>query len=155
MSNLGRLFIKNIVAVPQDDESDISWMGKSSNRSITSKPEEQYLLISYSTKKDGIKRSAFTFYEPFVKELRWQLGDKIMVGEDTKGNVVIKRVTSGGYSLSTSVAQENRGPVFKLNFHTPYIGNEKKYYGKNEITITDSGLVFIKKEVAADKETSH
>jgi hypothetical protein len=59
---------------------------------------------SNKSKKTGTTSGmAIAFYIPALAALRWMIGDKIIVGYDNSAKMIaIKRVTSGGYTLTAN-----------------------------------------------------
>lgn len=62
-----------------------------------------FLVRNYKGGSVGDKRlqGVITIYAQTMKELRWQCGDRVMVGTSPdRRDIFLKRVPTGGYSLS-------------------------------------------------------
>jgi len=91
---------------------------------------------------DHPTRTVITLYPFFMEKARLIVGDRVMVGEDQSGNIVIKRTLENGWKISTNGSSKKTG-VVSLN---TLINAEKKNYQFSEVTISSDGLISIKKE---------
>jgi hypothetical protein len=70
-----------------------------------------FLVRNYKSNKQSMRdtQGVITVYAAAMKDLRWQVGDRIMVGLGADGSdVYLKRVTTGGYALSALGGDKGR-----------------------------------------------
>ena len=60
-----------------------------------------FRLSSYKSGKHKPPQGVITVYAKTMRDLRWQTGDRVMVGLDGH-DVYLKRVPTGGYTLSAT-----------------------------------------------------
>lgn len=94
---------------------------------------------------------SITLYSQTLKELRWQHGDKVAIG-DGGDFFVLKRVVSDGYTISGAKNPKQKNQAGFINVIRRGIENEidKMNLGRNDIYITDDGCVIIPKKQEVD-----
>lgn len=123
---------------------DVRWIEMSKQR-VGRCPSNTAIRVSShksGNSMDHPTRTVITLYPFFMEKARLIVGDRVMVGEDQSGNIVIKRTLENGWKISTNGSSKKTG-VVSLN---TLINAEKKNYQFSEVTISSDGLISIKKE---------
>lgn len=130
--------------------TEINWVipKRGCTRNSQAKSHLAFLVRNYRSSKSENKETqgVITVYAATMKALRWQVGDRVMVGLSADGSdVYLKRVTSGGYSLSALGGDKGKS---KLGTHSNAAikTNRIKFTREAEINpadymVTDDGMV--------------
>ena len=111
-----------------------------------------WLRLSTMTSPEGAKHRrqvAITIYADMMRALRLVAGDKMRIGIMPDGSVAMRRVASGGYTLTpTGDTKEQRRevagqPVTSVLKFTFDADLGRRSYGKSELILRDDGTVII------------
>ena len=129
---------------------EIQWV-EPLTRGVKRAPTDCAIRISRQKAGRQTDQSVFTLYEQFMREMRLQAGDQVIVGESSSC-YVIKRVQSGGYTLSPIGSdKEDRkrkhGTPCKCTVKMTHdmVKVESLPYSRDQITVTEDGLILIPK----------
>ena len=109
-----------------------------------------FRISSHSSgrKEDESKQGCIGVTEVTMKALRWQIGDRVLIGMSTdKCDIFLKRVPTGGLALSVAGSHKTKDCVGKsLNASvksSSLVFNlaETVYIGTNDYIVIDDGVV--------------
>lgn len=127
----------------------IKWIAP--QRSGRGTPTATAIRLSHHKHIGDTRTLSITLYSQTLKELRWQHGDKVAIG-DGGDFFVLKRVVSDGYTISGAKSPKLENKAGFISIIRDGIENEidKMNLGKNDIYITDDGCVIIPKKQEVD-----
>lgn len=129
---------------------NINWVqpGHSTGRRSASGEQLAFLVRNYKGGSVGDQRlqGVITVYAQTMKALRWQCGDRVMVGTShDKRDIFLKRVPTGGYSLSALGGDKGKNKTGK-SLACSIKSNQIAFasdasIGPEDYIVTDEGVV--------------
>ena len=124
------------------NQPDIQWVlpgGATRQRTAGGRADIAFLVRNYKSGTPAKRQpqGVITIYPATMKALRWQVGDRVMLGLSTdRRDVYIRRVQVGGYALSALGGDKNRkktGTTCSASIKT----NQISFVATAEITPSD------------------
>ena len=128
----------------------IKWIQHETRGGAAPQSEYNFRISSHKSGAKHTKQTVVVVYEKTMKELRWVVGDKVMIG--IEGNhVFLKRVLTGGFTLSMcgNKRDDAKGKMLTSAVRATYpIGLTESVY-VNQYEVLADGVVKVKfKETA-------
>lgn len=128
---------------------DIKWITPVRGSAGMVSSHDTAIRISISKNASGDAQSCITLYRDFMRDMRIQSGDRVIVGD--AGDYIVKRTQSGGYALRPSGASgEDRNK--KLGTYTTSVVKFSSnlvrcnaLFRKEDLTVNEEGVIFIPK----------
>ncbi len=128
--------------------TEINWVvpKRGCTRNSQAKSHLAFLVRNYKSAKSESKQGVITVYAATMKALRWQIGDRVMVGLSADGSdIYLKRVPTGGYALSALGGDKGKSK-HGMHANASIKTNRVNFTREAEITpddymLTDEGVV--------------
>lgn len=135
----------------QHEQLAINWIAP--QRVVRQSAKSRFAIrISKTRSGESRRHSVFTLYEPLMIEMRFQCGDRFLVGE-TETHIALKRASGGvaGFlSGPGGKGGEEREKLLGTTCMTSFrltsdLVKEQREYTREELTILDDGTILIPK----------
>ena len=105
-----------------------------------------YIKLTHNKSGAGRKSLCFTIYEQAMSDLRWQVGDRVEVG-DAGQCFALKRVVTGGFAVSAVIGKRTKTKTATVQLTREDVENEidKTFFTKEQILLMPNGVVLIPK----------